>query len=190
MSAEPGQLYDPSYREVSPSDDTFTGNRHLPETLIGWNGGAGRDPVRFSTQISIDAARDVGRPALCNRAVLRQVFVGLETSVPAALAKANKRQNPHADRIGGCGKQVAAGMTFRRGLIVEADTHRVSAAGTRLTDMPPEQITREELAKDRARLKAAPPAPDTALLRFDGHARILGPLPGHGPHRPGHAAGP
>ncbi|WP_414898713.1 hypothetical protein [Rhodovulum sp. YEN HP10] len=93
MSAEPGQLYDPAYREVSPSDGTFTGHRHLPEALIGWNGGAGRDPVRFSTQISIDAPRDVGQPVLCNRAGLRQVFVGLETSVPAALAKANKRQN-------------------------------------------------------------------------------------------------
>ncbi|MCE8457736.1 B12-binding domain-containing radical SAM protein, partial [Rhodovulum sulfidophilum] len=119
--AEPDQLYRLGDREVSLSDDNFTVSRKrtraLPEALIGWNGSAGRDPVRFSTRIS----RDADLLALCNRAGLRQVFVGLEASAPAALAEANKRQNLHVDLIGECRKLVAAGLTIRRGLIVGFD---------------------------------------------------------------------
>ncbi|MBK5922298.1 hypothetical protein CCR90_00610 [Rhodovulum sulfidophilum] len=226
--AEPGQLYRLGYREVSLSDDNFTVSRKrtraLPEALTGWNGSAGRDPVRFSTRISIDAARDADLLARCNRAGLRQVFVGLETSDPAALAEANKRQNLHVGLIGECRKLVAAGLTIRGGLIagfdhddlgcferqfafaqalpvvgfnvsapvapyatplcaemkragrsVDADTHRVSAAGARMTNMLPAQMTREELAEGRARLKAALLAPDAALVRFEAYARTLGP---------------
>lgn len=221
---EPGQLYRLGYREVSLSDDNFAvyrkRTRALLEALIGWNGSAGRDPVRFSTRIS----RDADLLALCNRAGLRQVFVGLETSAPAALAEANKRQNLPVGLIGECRKLVAAGLTIRGGLIagfdhddlccferqfafaqalpvdgfnvsapvapyatplcaemkragrsVDADTHRVSAAGARLTNMLPAQMTREELAEGRARLKAALLAPDAAPVRFEAYARTSGP---------------
>ncbi|MBL3553116.1 B12-binding domain-containing radical SAM protein [Rhodovulum sulfidophilum] len=222
--AEPDQLYRLGDREVSLSDDNFTVYRKrpraLPEALIGWNGSAGRDPVRFSPQISIDT----DLLALCHRAGLRQVFVGLETSAPAALAEANKRQNLHVGLIGECRKLVAAGLTIRGGLItgfdhddlgcferqfafaqalpvvgfnvsarvapyatplyaemkragrsVDADTHRGSAAGARLTNMLPAQVTREELAEGRAWLKAALLVPDAALVRFEAYARTLAP---------------
>jgi len=222
--AEPGQLYRLGYREVSLSDDNFTVSRKrtraLPEALIGWNGSAGRDPVQFSTRISIDT----DLLALCNRAGLRQVFVGLETSAPAALVEANKRQNLHVGLIGECRKLVAAGLTIRGRLIagfdhddlgrferqfafaqalpvvgfnvsapvapyatplcaemkragrsVDADTHRVSAAGARLTNMLPAQMTHEELAEGRASLKAALLAPEAALVRFEAYARTSGP---------------
>ncbi|MCE8471047.1 hypothetical protein LZ189_18705, partial [Rhodovulum sulfidophilum] len=112
------QLYRLGYREVSLSDDNFTVFRKRPRALlvalIGWNSSAGRDPVRFSTRISIDA----DLLARCNRAGLRQVFVGLETSDPAALVEANKRQNLHVGLIGECRKLVAAGLTIRGGRIV------------------------------------------------------------------------
>ncbi|MBL3585129.1 B12-binding domain-containing radical SAM protein [Rhodovulum sulfidophilum] len=222
--AEPDQLYRLGYREVSLSDDNFAVSRKrtraLLEALIGCNGSAGRDPVRFSPQISIDA----DLLALCNRAGLRQVVVGLETSAPAALAEANKRQNLHVGLIGKCRKLVAAGLTIRGGLIAgfdhddlgcferqfafaqalpvdgfnvsapvapyatplyaemkragriaDADTHRGSAAGARLTNMLPAQMTREELAEGRALLKAALLAPDAALVRFEAYARTLAP---------------
>ncbi|ANB33542.1 hypothetical protein M2324_003361 [Rhodovulum sulfidophilum] len=224
VPAEPGQLYRLGDREVSLSDDNFTVSRKrtraLLEALTGWNGSAGRDPVQFSTRISIDA----DLLARCNRAGLRQVFVGLETSDPATLAEANKRQNLPVGLIGECRKLVAAGLTIRGGPIagfdhddlgcfkrqfafaqalpvvgfnvsapvapyatplcaemkragrsVDADTHRGSAAGARMTNMLPVQITREELAEGRARLKAALLAPDAALVRFEAYARTSGP---------------
>ncbi|MBL3567494.1 B12-binding domain-containing radical SAM protein, partial [Rhodovulum sulfidophilum] len=203
--AEPDQLYRLGYREVSLSDDNFTVSRKrpraLPEALIGWNGSAGRDPVRFSTRISIDAARDADLLALSNRAGLRQVFVGLETSDPAALAEANKRQNLHVGLIGECRKLVAAGLTIRGGLIAGFDHNdlgrfeRQSAFAQALpvdgfnisapvapyaTPLYAEmkragRIVDADTHRVSAWLKAALLAPEAALVRFEAYARTSGP---------------
>ncbi|TDX33392.1 B12-binding domain-containing radical SAM protein [Rhodovulum visakhapatnamense] len=224
--AELRQLYDLGYREVSLSDDNFTvyrqRTRALLEALIAWNGTGGRHPVRFSTQISIDAARDPDLLAMCNRAGLRQVFVGIETGNPESLAEANKRQNLRIDLGDACRTVVGAGLTIRAGLIVgfdhdgldcferqfafaqslpivgfnvsalvapyatplyaemkragrivDEDTHRL-AAGTRMTNLIPARMTREQLTEGRDWLKAALLAPDAAMARFETYAHTLG----------------
>lgn len=123
-------LYDHGYREISLSDDNFTvyrqRTRALLAELIAWNGRDGRAPVRFNTQMSIDAARDPELLELCNRAGLRQAFIGLETDNAAALQESRKRQNLRVDLVAECEKIVAAGVTIRAGLIVGFDSDDLS----------------------------------------------------------------
>ncbi len=124
--AELQQLYDLGYRSVNLSDDNFTvyrqRTRTLLEALIAWNGQDGREPMRFSTQMSIDIARDANLLSLCNEAGLRTAFVGIETSSEEALKESLKRQNLRQDLAERCGRIVAAGVTVQAGLMLGFDS--------------------------------------------------------------------
>jgi len=123
--AEAQVLYDLGYRSINLSDDNFTVHRKksrvLLEGLAGWNGRDGRQPVQFATQASIDLSRDAELIELCNRAGLRDIFVGIETSNEAALKEVKKRQNLRRDLVAEISRIVAGGLTVTGGMMVGFD---------------------------------------------------------------------
>lgn len=123
--AEAQVLYDLGYRSVNLSDDNFTVNRKksrvLLEGLAGWNGRDGRQPVQFATQASIDLSRDAELIELCNKAGLRDIFVGIETSNEDALKEVKKRQNMRRDLVTEISRIVAGGLTITGGMMVGFD---------------------------------------------------------------------
>jgi radical SAM superfamily enzyme YgiQ (UPF0313 family) len=114
-------LYQTGYRRVYLSDDNFTASRQKAAeimTAVGqWNRKKA-EPVFFSTQLSIDIARDrdIELLKLCVNAGLKQAFIGIETPNPAALREVKKRQNVRVNlvadihRVQRCGMMVQAGM--------------------------------------------------------------------------------
>lgn len=123
--AEAQVLYELGYRSINLSDDNFTVHRKksrvLLEGLAGWNGRDGRQPVQFATQASIDLSRDAELIELCNRAGLRDIFVGIETSNEAALKEVKKRQNLRRDLVAEISRIVAGGLTVTGGMMVGFD---------------------------------------------------------------------
>lgn len=123
--AEAQVLYDLGYRSINLSDDNFTVHRKksrvLLEGLAGWNGRDGRQPVQFATQASIDLSRDAELIELCNRAGLRDIFVGIETSNEEALKEVKKRQNLRRDLVAEISRIVAGGLTVTGGMMVGFD---------------------------------------------------------------------
>lgn len=120
------QLYDLGYRDIFLSDDNFTVYRRrsqeLLQNLATWNNGPDHERVSFSTQVSVDLARDPELLQACNDAGLRHVFVGLESSDEEALEASKKRQNLKVDLRQECETITEAGLTIRAGLIVGFDT--------------------------------------------------------------------
>jgi radical SAM superfamily enzyme YgiQ (UPF0313 family) len=113
------RFHELGYRSVFLSDDNFTANRQRATEIMtavrDWNSEQ-REPMTFSTQLSIDIARqqDTELLDLCAAAGLRQAFVGIETPNEAALLEVKKRQNVRASLAA----DVAA--LHRRGIIVQA----------------------------------------------------------------------
>jgi radical SAM superfamily enzyme YgiQ (UPF0313 family) len=122
--AELDALYAAGFRDVFLVDDNFTVHRRwardVLEALADWNARRPQ-PVRFMTQASLDIARDQDLLALCRRAGLRSLFVGVETTNPESLLEAGKKQNllmpvPEAvERI------VSHGISIKAGIIVGFD---------------------------------------------------------------------
>ena len=124
------QLYDLGYREIFFSDDNFTVYRRRSQELLqhlaAWNNGRDYGAVTFSTQVSVDLARDPELLEACSQAGLRYVLVGLETSDEEALKASKKRQNLKVDLRRECETITRAGLTIRAGLIVGFDTDDAS----------------------------------------------------------------
>lgn len=124
------QLYELGYRSVNLSDDNFTvyrqRTRTLLQALIDWNGRDGREPVQFSTQMSIDIARDENLLDMCNEAGLRTAFIGIETSSEEALKESLKRQNLRQDLTERCSRIVATGVTVQSGMMLGFDSDDLS----------------------------------------------------------------
>lgn len=120
------QLYELGYRSINLSDDNFTVYRQRTRTLLqalgAWNGREGREPVQFSTQMSMDIARDPDLLAQCNEAGLRNAFVGIETDSEEALKASLKRQNLRQDLAAQCSRIVSAGVTVQAGMMVGFDS--------------------------------------------------------------------
>jgi radical SAM superfamily enzyme YgiQ (UPF0313 family) len=114
-----------NYRSVFLADDNFTVYRRRAREILlalaDWNRRQST-PIAFSTQVSIDAARDDELLELCARANLRQVFIGIETPNEASLAETGKRQNLHVDLIGEIEKFLAHGIGVLSGGIVGFDS--------------------------------------------------------------------
>ena len=123
--AELDVLYGHGYREVFLTDDNFTVYRRrakeVADALRRWNERPDREPVFFTTQASIDAARDEELLGLCAGAGLNSVFVGIETPNEAALREANKRQNLLDGPVGQIEKFLAHGIMVRSGMMVGFD---------------------------------------------------------------------
>lgn len=123
--AEVQFLYDLGYRDISLSDDNFTVYRSRTKQLLvdlaAWNSAPDRETVQFVTQMSIDIARDDDMLELCNKAGMRQAFVGIESDNQESLKESGKRQNLHIDMVEQVSKIVRAGIGIRGGLMVGFD---------------------------------------------------------------------
>ena len=91
------ELYRYGYRTVFLADDNFTIYRARAKELLAaihdWNARQTDGRIRFTTQISIDAASDTEMLRMCADAGLTHVFIGIETPDEASLREAKKRQN-------------------------------------------------------------------------------------------------
>jgi radical SAM superfamily enzyme YgiQ (UPF0313 family) len=107
------------------ADDNFTvmrrRARELLQRLIDWNNHRPAGRMLFSTQLSIDVARDSELLRLCAAANLGWVFVGIETPNEESLTETMKRQNLRVDLLEEIGKIVRAGIMVTCGMIVGFD---------------------------------------------------------------------
>lgn len=118
--AELDELYRFGYRTVFIADDNFTAYRSKAKALLialrDWNRRQRHGQVSFSTQVSIDAARDLEMLRMCAEAGLTNVFIGIETPNEESLRETKKRQNvgvnlaEQIQRFLDQGIQVEAGM--------------------------------------------------------------------------------
>lgn len=123
--AELDQLYRLGYRSVFLADDNFTVYRARAKTLLAalaeWNRRQVDGPIRFTTQVSIDAAGDEELLRMCADAGLSQVFIGIETPNEEALRIAKKRQNLRRDLAAEIQRFLEHGICVDAGMIVGFD---------------------------------------------------------------------
>ena len=90
-------LYRYGYRSVFLADDNFTSSRGRAKELLAalqyWNRRQEKGRVSFTTQLSIDAAKDEELLQMCADAGLTHVFIGIETPNEDSLRETRKRQN-------------------------------------------------------------------------------------------------
>lgn len=119
-------LYDAGFRMVFIADDNFTVYRQKAKELLDairwWNERRPDGPMLFSTQVSIDAARDDELLDMCAKAGLATVFIGIETPNADSLIAAGKRQNIGRDLIEDVKRFLARRIMVISGLIVGFDT--------------------------------------------------------------------
>ncbi len=118
-------LYAQGYRNIFFADDNLTvmrrRARELLERIRAWNLERAGSPVNFSTQVSIDIARDPELLALGVEAGLRMVFIGIESPNAESLAETKKRQNLRIDLSAQVRKVVESGLMVLAGMIVGFD---------------------------------------------------------------------
>lgn len=118
-------LYAAGFRDILLADDNLTVMRKRARALLAaireWNDRRPGERVRFSSQISVDIARDAAMLDLAAAAGLRMVFMGIETPNEASLAETMKRQNLHVDLAEEVTKVVNAGIMVASGMIVGFD---------------------------------------------------------------------
>jgi radical SAM superfamily enzyme YgiQ (UPF0313 family) len=129
--AELDVLYGHGYRVVFLADDNFTVYRarakELLTALAEWNDSRTEGRVAFSTQVSIDCARDPEILQLCADAGMVTVFVGIESPNADSLKETKKRQNLGIDMTERIERFAAHGMMVTGGMIVgfDADTRDI-----------------------------------------------------------------
>jgi hypothetical protein len=120
------QLYRLGYRGVFLADDNFTIMRaHAKELLAAlrdWNCRQENGRVTFSTQVSIDAAKDDELLRMCADAGLTNVFVGIETTNEDSLRESKKRQNLRINIGDQVQKFLDHGIKVTGGMIVGFDS--------------------------------------------------------------------
>lgn len=118
-------LYAAGFRDVLLADDNLTVMRRraraLLEAIRDWNGARPGGRMRFSSQISVDIARDGAMLELAAQAGLTMAFVGIETPNEASLAETHKRQNLRVDLAEEVTRIVNAGIMVVSGMIVGFD---------------------------------------------------------------------
>lgn len=91
------QIHRHGYRSLLLADDNTTANKswvaEMLEAVGTWNEAKGSERIAFSTQLSIEAARDDELLALAARAGMSHVFIGVETPNEESLEGTGKRQN-------------------------------------------------------------------------------------------------
>jgi len=123
------QLHQAGYRHVFLADDNFTVNRRkaadLMTAVAAWNRRQA-EPISFSTQLSIDVARDQDNALLdlCAEAGLQQAFIGIETPNQDALREVKKRQNLRSNLVADVHKVQSRGIMVAAGMVCgfDADT--------------------------------------------------------------------
>jgi radical SAM superfamily enzyme YgiQ (UPF0313 family) len=123
------EMYRRGYRIVFLADDNFTVYRARARELLlalrEWNDAQTEGRVSFSTQVSIDGARDPELLQLCSEAGLATVFVGIETPNEASLKETKKRQNMGIDLVERIERFLAHGIVVSGGMMVGFDSDTV-----------------------------------------------------------------
>jgi radical SAM superfamily enzyme YgiQ (UPF0313 family) len=118
-------LYQAGYRTVFLCDDNFTVHRSRTKELLAalrtWNTARTDGHVRFTTQVSIDAARDEELIQMCAAAGMNAVFIGIETPNEESLRESKKRQNLRVDLAEEVQVFVDHGISVMGGMIVGFD---------------------------------------------------------------------
>ena len=124
------ELYRYGYRTVFLADDNFTIYRARAKELLAaihdWNARQTDGRIRFTTQISIDAASDTEMLRMCADAGLTHVFIGIETPDEASLREAKKRQNLKRNLLVEIQRIIDHGISVDCGMIVGFDNDDVS----------------------------------------------------------------
>jgi radical SAM superfamily enzyme YgiQ (UPF0313 family) len=119
-------VYKHGYRHVFLADDNLTVYRtHAKELAVAireWNERQAAGKMKFSTQVSIDAARDDELLELWSRAGLTNSFVGIETPNEDSLRETKKKQNVGVDLVAQIEKMLAHGIGVQAGMIVGFDS--------------------------------------------------------------------
>lgn len=118
-------LYELGYRgEVFIVDDNFIGNKKASRVLLTelteWQS-RNSHPFTFYTEASLNLARDEKLIRSMREAGFTSVFIGIETTDPAALKLTQKKQNVGVDVPEALEKLTAAGIEVMAGFIVGFD---------------------------------------------------------------------
>jgi radical SAM superfamily enzyme YgiQ (UPF0313 family) len=127
--AELDTLYNHGYRTVFLADDNFTVYRsRAKELLVALSEWKNRknEEFFFTTQVSIDCARDTEMLNLCADAGLTSVFIGIETPNEESLRETKKRQNIGIDLGERIERFVHSGVAVTGGMIVGFDSDNKS----------------------------------------------------------------
>ena len=123
--AELDILYSQGFRAVFIADDNFTVYRNRAKEILTalreWNSNRPSGPVAFSTQVSIDAARDPMLLQLLAEAGVTWVFIGIETPNQESLRETKKRQNVGVDMTEQIRAFLERGVSVTGGMIVGFD---------------------------------------------------------------------
>ena len=124
--AELDVLYELGHRVVFLADDNLTVYRARARELLlaikNWNDSRPDGRVSFSTQVSIDCARDPELLRLCGEAGLVTVFIGIETPNADSLKETKKRQNIGVDMCERVARFTANGILVTAGMMVGFDS--------------------------------------------------------------------
>jgi len=113
------------YRATFLADDNFTAYhqraKELLEALKFWNDSHPASAMHFTTQVSIDVARDEALLGMCADAELRNFFIGIETPNQDSLRETKKRQNMKVDLVDQVRTITEHGIAVMAGMIVGFD---------------------------------------------------------------------
>ena len=123
--AELDLMYRKGFRGVFLADDNFTVFRNRARELLialrDWNRTRPGRTMSFTTQVSVDVARDPELLQLCAEAGITSVFVGIETPNQDSLRETHKRQNVGIDLIGQIQEFLHHGISVTAGMMVGFD---------------------------------------------------------------------
>lgn len=124
VMAEVQQMYDLGKRFIFLADDNFSAGRKearpILEAIRDWNRKQ-REPMVFSTQLSIDIARDADFLKLAAEAGLTRVYIGIESPSEESLRETRKLQNVRNDMLAGLRAFHEHGILVMGGSIVGFD---------------------------------------------------------------------
>jgi radical SAM superfamily enzyme YgiQ (UPF0313 family) len=132
--AELQTLYDLGYRgHVDFVDDNFIGNKkrvvEVLEAVSEWSE-RHKHPFYFSTEASINLAREEKLLRLMHENDFRYVFVGIESPDEAVLAQTQKKQNQRVAVVDAVRTLTAHGMIVNGGFILGFDGETEHTAGS------------------------------------------------------------
>ncbi|MCB0168066.1 MAG: radical SAM protein [Anaerolineae bacterium] len=124
--AELDILYQHGYSGVFLADDNFTVFRRRSKELLvalrDWNHRQPDGGLRFSTQLSIDTAKEDEILQLCAEAGVHYVFIGIETPNEDSLRESKKRQNVGINLLDQLQRFLDHGIGIIGGMIVGFDS--------------------------------------------------------------------
>lgn len=124
--AELDVLYKHGYSHVFIADDNFTVYRRRTKKLLlalrEWNNRQAEGRLTFSTQLSIDTAKEDEILQLCAEAGIDYVFIGIETPNEESLRETKKRQNVGINLLEQIQRFLDHGIGVMGGMIVGFDS--------------------------------------------------------------------